>query len=145
MSFIYTFKTKEITLRKGVPLAVIQFLDEAINGKGKRWSDLTPPSHPFFETERWMSVFGQWHWIDTDPHTYFKKRGAHHRLYIHCDINYCDEEIAQFADWITPFVAGHKPKEYIGWYKHDGSDYGERNNVYIERKNPENSGHHPNL
>jgi hypothetical protein len=127
MSFIYRFKTKEITLRRGTPLAVLDFLDKWINDSG---ASPTPPSHPFFETKRWTQLLGKWEW--NNPKTYFIKRGDHWRLFINSDINYGSEEIDQFTDWITPFVAGHKPREFIGGYKCDGLHRWE--NVYIERK-----------
>jgi hypothetical protein len=133
MSFIYTLRTKEITLREDIPGDVVRMLNSFINGYA---SEGFESPHPLFQTERWHSLFCPNGFHEGYPK--FAKRGKYYRLTIHCDINYGSEEIEQFALWITPFVAGHKPREYIGWYKHGDSAYGERNNVYIERTKVEN-------
>ncbi len=128
MSFIYTFKTKELTLREDTPPDVIRMLHSYIH----QWaSEGFESPHPLFRTKRWTALFSPSGFHEGYPK--FEKRGKYMRLTIHCDINYGSEEIEQFALWITPFLAGHKPREYIGWYRHDNSAYGERNNVYIER------------
>mgnify|MGYP007122146559 FL=1 len=129
MSFIYTLKTKELALRQETPPDVIGMLNSFINGLA---SDGFHSDHALFKTKRWEALFCPSGFHEGFPK--FAKRGKYWRLTIHCDINYGSEEIEQFALWITPFLAGHKPREYIGWYRHDNSNYGERNNVYVERE-----------
>lgn len=46
-------------------------------------------------------------------------------------MNYDLEVIEKFAEWITPYVTGHKPKEYIGRW--NGEDDRLSTNLYIER------------
>lgn len=126
MSVIYTFKTKEIALRKGVPLEIVKFLGDIVNDQIWTYAGLP---HPLFKTERWFALFAKSGWYEDC--SYFQNRNGYWRLFIHCDINKGSEGIEQFVDWITPFVAGHKPKEFLGRVIAD-RDY--EYNVYIERK-----------
>lgn len=52
-------------------------------------------------------------------------------LTLHGDLNYGYEAINGFVEYITPYLSGHKPKQYIGWYK--GEDQNERINLYATR------------
>lgn len=127
MGYYYQFKSKEIKLKKDTPKEVIDFLNSYINEEN---FDCPMPAHELFSMKRWTSVFGKWAWYD-NPYTYFKNEKGGWILFIHCDVNYDLEVIEKFAEWITPYVAGHKPKEYIGWWK--GEDDRLSTNLYIER------------
>lgn len=128
MGYSYEFKTKEIKLRRDTPLHVIEFLDKYINN-GRH--DYVIPQHDLFKQERCLSLFNHFAWYDDKP--YFKVvNNKHYVLFLHSDIKYGREEIIAFCDWIAPYVIGHKPKEYIGWYR--GDEDNKPTNLYIERK-----------
>lgn len=90
---------------------------------------LTLPDHPFFKTERWDRIFGC-HYDLAAPY-FIKTKAGYYRLSIGCSINYGFHEIQEFIKWITPYVAGRKKKQYIGWLKNEDQDY--RVNEYVER------------
>ena len=125
MGYYYQFKSKEIKLIKDTPKEIVGFLDAFINQED---FDYPTPSHPLFTLKRWSSVLGKWAWYDK-PFTFFNKDKL--TLFIWCDVNYEREVIIEFVKWITPYVKGHKPKEYIGFIK--GEDDREKTNLYIER------------
>lgn len=129
MGTYFRFETKPLKLKRETPKEIIDFLDERIN---KQDYNVTPPSnHPFFTKERWGSVFN--HHFDLKP-PYFKiEEGKLPVLYINCDVKSGYFEIEQFVDFISPFVVGHKPKEYIGCYNWDDNDDKRDINLYIER------------
>ena len=126
MGFNYTIKTKAIRLKKNTPLDVVNFIRDCLdNNYPEPISD-----HSFFKTERWRSIFSHMG-FDWYEKPYFNKLpNGSFELFLHADIKYGYEEIEQFADWITPYVCGHKPKEYIGSVKNDNLD---RYNLYIDR------------
>lgn len=127
MGFNYTIKTKAIRLKHDIPLGVVNFLSDCLDRKYPEPFD----RHNFFKTERWRSIFGHFgfNWYEKP---YFKKlTNGCYEIFLHADIKYGYEEIEQFALWITPYVCGHKPKEYIGYYINDISHVPV--NVYIDR------------
>ena len=126
MGYYYQFKSKEIQLKKDTPKEIICFLDAFINENN---FDYPKPNHTLFTLEKWSSVLGKWAWYDK-PFTFFNKDKL--ILFIWCDVKDGRNVIIEFANWITPYVRGHKPKEYIGFIK--GEDDREKTNLYIIRK-----------
>jgi hypothetical protein len=127
MSLYTEFKTKLIKLRKDTPAEVIEFLNNWLNKENPDWNP--PFDHQLFKEERWGYIFTKGHY---NASLFVENRGQW-TLFIHTRINYGTEEINQFVSWITPFVIGHKPMEYIGWKRMEG--YSEEN-VYIQRDRP---------
>lgn len=125
MGYYYQFKSKEIKLRKDTPVEVIEFLNAYMNESNFNYPK---PNHPLFEFESWDSVFNKWAWYK-EPYSFFDKEKL--ILFVWCDVKASNEPIIQFAKWIAPYVAGHKPKEYIGWY--EGDSERQPTNLYIER------------
>lgn len=127
MGYYVRFETKKICLRRDIPIEVRDFLENHIHGD---MSYPNPDHKLFHSTSRWHSLFSKFEGLDS---SYIHLRDdGYIELYINCDINYGYDEIELFVDWITPFIAGHKPKEYVGWYQGEGQD--RKHNVYIERK-----------
>lgn len=126
MSYYFTIQTKEIILRKDTPKEVIDFINTLVNTK---IYNIPTPDHKLFTLERWDTLFMSNYWVKEK--TYFKNENGQWKLFVGCQINHGREEIYEFADWITPYVTGHKPKEFIGTIK--GEDRSDRDNVYIER------------
>ena len=69
-----------------------------------------------------------WKKFKTDPDNY----NPIWQLSLYGDLNHGYDAINGFVDYITPYIAGHKPKQYIGWYK--GEDQNERINLYAKKK-----------
>jgi hypothetical protein len=127
MGYYYEFRTKKIKLRKDTPKEVLKFLSGMIYGSE---DEITKPSdHKFFSLDRWDRIFNSLN-DDLKPSLWIPENG-NPELIISCDINYGYEEIKEFAKWITPYVSGHKPKEYIGEVIPEES--WRRFNLYIER------------
>ncbi len=125
MGYYIKFISKELTLRKDNPPEVFNFLNESIsNGTSE-----IKFGHKFFTLERHENIFMSSYSLKEKP--YLKSKGLNWKLRIACDINYGREEILEFAKWITPYIAGHKPKEFIG--ELTGEDEGDRENIYLER------------
>ncbi len=123
MSHHFQLVTKEIVLSKDTPESVIAFLNAAINNT----CDIILPDHDLFKEVQNMEIFSHWAWYDSPT---FCCVGFRWRLTLRSDFkNHDAAEL--FAKWIAPYVAGHKPKEYIGWYKSE--DHQWRINLYIER------------
>lgn len=124
MGYYVQFETKKICLKKEIPEWLIDFLNDADIRKVEN------PEHPLFKTDRWSNLFCLH--SHEKPYYFGKGKNGYYELYLYCEINYGWDEIRLFADWITPFVAGHKNKEYIGYLQ--GEDRDSRENIYIERK-----------
>lgn len=129
MGTYFRFETKPLKLKKTTPKEIIDFLDTRINNQNY---DIPPPTdHKFFTQERWDSVFN--HHFDLTPPYFKTEEGKLPVLYINCDIKAGYSEIEQFVDFISQFIAGHKPKEYIGYYNWDDNDNKTNINIYINR------------
>lgn len=127
MGYYYKFESKKLLLKKDTPLGVIEFIDNCVNN---HILNINLPNHKLFTLDRWDNLFLSNYWLTNK--TYFKKEGALWELFIAVEINYGKEEILEFAKWITPYVVGHKPKEFIGLIK--GEHYGDYCNVYLLRQ-----------
>lgn len=123
---MYTeFKTKKLKLSKTTPPEIIQLLDNLINGDVDTSSTL--PDHKFFTLPRWDRLFHTHHDHEMPS---FEKVGEYWVLFLHADINHGLEEVEEFVDWVTPYVAGRKQKEFIGWSESEG--VGGRINHYVK-------------
>ena len=125
MGYYIKFISKELKLRKDTPQEVIDFINNCVNA---HIFDVTI-NHKLFTLERWNNMFVSNYWLKEK--TYFKNENGKWKFRTSCEINYGRDEILEFAKWISPYVAGHKPKEFIGELK--GENREDRQNVYIER------------
>ncbi len=128
MGYYIKFISKELRLRKDTPQEVIDFINDCVNNHNFN----VIFNHKFFTLKNWDTIFMSNYWLKEE--TYFKNENEQWRLRVACDINYGRNEILQFTEWISPYVIGHKPKEYIGQL--DGEDRGDKQNVYIQRATP---------
>lgn len=133
-----------VILRKDTPQNVIDIIKDHIGLKhipegpalmtAQELFESTPKpeliDHPFFQLPRWMSMFHPHHDLPL-PHIY-QHPGGYWDLQLDADINYGSEEARQFAEWIAPYVAGRKKKQYIGWYKGESHEV-PTINLYVER------------
>lgn len=130
-------------LKKDIPQEVIEILNTHINGnvyenfpaisiveEVYEQTPKPPIDHPFFNQKRWMNLF-HCH-IDLPKPQFFQHPGGYYELQLDAEINYGYEEITQFVNWISPYIAGRKKKQFIGWYK--GESYETSTiNLYVER------------
>lgn len=126
MGYYIHFESTELKLRKDTPQDIIDFLNNCVN---EYKYDFPTPAHKLFTLKRWDNLFIPSAFSKSKP--YFKKENEQWKLFISPVINYGREEILEFAKWITPYVIGHKPKEFIG--ELTGEDHTDRCNVYLER------------
>lgn len=138
---MYTEFHLTMTLRKDTPDDVLLLIQHAIydpdfmtvyidaRNNIETPHPLTLPPHPFFQTERWEGIFG--HHYDIAPPYFIKTKGGYYKLSLGGNINYGHEEIREFIKWISPYVAGRKKRQYIGWYRNE--EYWHRNYEHVER------------
>lgn len=96
------------------------------------------PDHPFFKSERWLMLFHCGNWDDNvmGMRIYLVPgRQEIYELRIESEFKCYDNEIEKFVDWIYPYVAGRKKKQYVGWFFPEFWDH--RNNIYILRNQEE--------
>lgn len=86
--------------------------------------------HEFFKCTRWEALFLSKNWDEEmqGGKMYFNKCWV---IDIHTEFKNYDNEIDKFIDWISPFVAGRKKKQYVGYYR--GEDLNFQVNLYINR------------
>ena len=95
---------------------------------------LIKPDHDLFSTERWDSLFHCKNW---DEHTMGMRlyhcvgKEGRYDLKINSEFRNYDSEIAKFVDWIHPYVAGRKKRQYVGWHLYEHAE--RRTNIYILR------------
>lgn len=125
-------------LRKDTPKQVIDFLDKTINHKDiglpedtvfYHSSDVPKVNieHEFFECPRWEMLFLSNNW---SPELIKGSTFKDYILEIHSEFKNYDGEIDKFIDWISPFIAGHKKKKYLGYEKGEWTN--QRTNIYKE-------------
>jgi len=99
-------------------------------------------SNKFWNILRSRDIFS---WFIDKTHPYLQPRWKDHdkfkndpenyqpiwHLRLIGDLSHSYDAINGFVEYITPYLAGHKPKQYIGWYK--GEDQNERINLYAIR------------
>jgi hypothetical protein len=74
-------------------------------------------SHPFFECTRWWHILCSKQGNGNDG--VFYKNAHYWTIDIFVDFKDYDNEIEKFLNWILPFIAGRKKKQYIGWSCYD--------------------------
>ena len=125
MSVITEVKLK-IKLKKNIPVNLRCWIESTItNNLGIKFNE-----HPFFLTNRWDSIFSTYGY-DGYERASLTKKDNYYLLSIHADINYENEEINTFLDFIKEFCFGRKKKVYIGYSIND--NHAEKQNVYIIR------------
>lgn len=130
MASYYTFVTKDIKLRLDTPVEVLTFLNGAMNGN---IPDIVTIDHDLFNTDGWAYIFDG---CISDVKGYYKHtEGKNAVLKIVTEfVSRYGDIIDLFADWIKPYVTGHKPKEYIGhWYTDYRDSLDKYSNIYINR------------
>jgi hypothetical protein len=128
MGYYYEFHFKAI-LKKETPNLVTEIINLHVNRK--EWpEDDSMPDHEFFTLRRWSRVFSHSAFLE-EMQRFIPRAENYWLLELHTEINYGYEEIQQFVDWISPYVAGRKQKQYVGWYK--GEDDRQRINLYVQR------------
>lgn len=141
----YTQFHAEIPLRKDTPDDVVLLISHAVYDDDfctfyteypkECQHPLILPDHPFFKTDRWGYIFSRYQFDlnDYGKAKFTRSKSGYYDLTIHCNINYGFHEIHEFIEWIKPYVAGRKKKQYIGWWLNEDSFYLNRINEYIER------------
>ena len=125
----YTTEVKiKVNLSADTPKSIINF----INGCIERNNTSKYDNHPFFNTERWLSIFMTFG-FDGYTKPYIKESSSGWELALHSDINYEKEEVSLFVDWIKAYIVGRKKKKYLGWFRRDGEQ--EETNIYLIRDN----------
>lgn len=141
----YTEFIAEIVLRKDTPEDVIQHLktwiierDYELPEETVFFSNAEVPKptiqHPFFECERWFMLFCSNNFnSDKVPSRMHQPRGTGSCWVLEFDSEFknYDSEIDKFVDWISPYVAGHKAKQFIGTQQ--GEDEETPRNIYIDK------------
>lgn len=133
----FDFKAK---FRKDSPAEFIDLIDKIVNRNDELWIELTGKEHPpimsvydtpnlpidhkFGKCHRWNMLFfcEGWSTFDKDKRI----------LIINSNLKNYGGEIEKFIDWISPYVAGHKPKQFVGTRKGEDPD-SPQINIYIER------------
>lgn len=126
----YTQFHCKVNLRKDIPDDVALLINHMIydNVWGE---DLNVQSwHTLFTLERWENLFMTSAFLDGRPR-FIRKTNGYYELELHCDINYGHNEVQEFVKWISPYVAGRKKKQYIGWWKNEDVNW--TCNEYVER------------
>ncbi len=148
----YTELYCNIKLRRDTPKVVIDLLERVVCkgdlGTDKclfDTSDVFKPEidHKFFKCDRWYMLLLSNNFDETKGSSFFfsnPHRGNGYRvLSLNTEFKNYENEIECFIDWITPYVAGHKKKQYLGWWKSESMN--NRINIYIHRNHSENSIH----
>lgn len=132
MGYDVRFKSKPIKLRLDTPKEIIQLLNILVNDyKETDTNKLIIPNHKFFTLDRWRNIFCSSAFEDEEASFEINRHG-NYVLFVNNHIKHGWEEAREFAKWITPYVIGHKPKEFIGTLK--GDEHYDRKNIYIERE-----------
>lgn len=139
----YTRFHFNVRLTKSTPPEVVGFLDKTINQgdiglqEGEvmfKPEDVPVPDlrHAFFLCSRWYALFMSKNWGDLPPTSFgTDPQYGYHHLIIDSEFKNHEDEIGKFIEWVSPWIAGRKKKQYIGWEKHELST--NRTNHYIER------------
>jgi len=125
MSLVTEIKLK-IKLRKDIPKNLISWIENIITEN----SEIKFSNHPFFSTNRWYYIFSTYGYDGYEKPSLIKK-DSYYLLSIHTDVNYENEEINTFLDFIKEYCYGRKKKVYLGYSINDNQD--EKQNVYLCR------------
>ena len=121
----FKFKGK---LKKDTPAEVTKFLHRIFierdlglprNAMLFHSKDVFKPDfdHPFFKCERWYQCFLGTNFNGENMEERTMKYNTHGNsiILIHSEFKNYDDEIEHFLDWIKPFLAGRKKRQYLGW------------------------------
>lgn len=118
-----------VKLIKELPQEVVDFLNEKI--VLNNWvSDEAGLNHRLFKCQRWSSIFA--HSGFHEPPEFYRFPNGYYKLILHGEINNGMDEVYLFKDWIYPYVAGRKSKQYIGYWDNETPEV-PKENIYIER------------
>jgi hypothetical protein len=87
--------------------------------------------HPFFQCERWFAVFLFTNCDNSKKGGKLYQKNDSWIIDLDTEFKNYDDEIENFLDWISPFIAGRKKKQYVGFYQGEDSD--SQVNLYIKR------------
>lgn len=107
MGHYVEIKTKRIVLRKDLPENIVAFIKKAMDVYDYDEHDWIP-EHNLFTLRRWESLF--YPNCDLEKPYFNRLDNGYYELFINADINYGYDECREFADWISPYVAGRKRK-----------------------------------
>lgn len=129
----YTDVHIKVTLIKELPEDVFRFLNEFINNKNY---DVELPEHLLFSLQRGDNFFYESGLFgEPMPPIFRKDAKGYHYLELHASINHAYEELIQFTNWITPYVAGRKKKQYIGYWRDEAFEKRDPDvNIYVNKQ-----------
>ena len=136
----YTELKFDVKLKQDTPENVVNILKMVINerdlGHDKvlfSSEDVFKPelNNPFFKCERWYMLFLSTNFDDEMQGSRFYEENGRWIINLHTEFKNYDSEIDNFFDWIKPFIAGRKKKQYVGYYR--GEDMEQQTNLYVER------------
>lgn len=136
----YTKLTISFSLKKDTPAPIIDLLKRVIIDKDlgvrrqvfKRDDVFVPEVyHDFFKCQNWYMLFLSTNWDNDMKGGSMFLDGKYWRISLDTEFKNYDNETELFLEWITPFVAGRRKKQYIGWQKGESQDC--RQNIYITR------------
>ncbi len=125
-------------LKKDTPKQVIDLLKRVIIdqdlGHDKTLfgsEDVFKPDidHSFSKCNNWYMLFLGTN-FDDDKGREMHEVSGRWLVKIHSDFKNYGNEIDEFIDWISPYIAGRKKKQFIGYWK---GEYSPQINIYIER------------
>jgi hypothetical protein len=131
------FKAK---LKQDTPENVVNILKRVINerdlGHDKVFfdtEDVFKPEldHPFFKCERWYMLFLSTNFDNEMQGGRFYEENGRWIISLHTEFKNYDGEIDYFFEWIKPFIAGRKEKQYVGYWRGENMD--SQCNLYVER------------
>jgi hypothetical protein len=136
----YTELKFDAKLKQDTPENVLNILKRVINerdlGHDKvlfNTKDVFKPEldHPFFKCERWYMLFLSTNWNEEMRGGKFYEEKGRWIISLHTEFKDQDNEIDNFFEWINPFIAGRKKKQYVGYYR--GEEEKRQTNLYVER------------
>lgn len=139
MGYYTTFKFKA-TLKRDLPEDVVSILKKVVTegdlGHNKEMfhsNDVFTPEieHPFFKCERWYMLFLSTNFDNDMPGGKFYEKGHYWVLDLHTEFKNYGSEVDHFMDWITPYIAGRKKKQFVGSWQGENDD--NQTNIYINR------------
>lgn len=141
----YTQFHAKIPLRKDTPDDVVLLIMHAVYDPDFYSACIDPrndldgphplilPEHEFFQQERWGNIFMRSNYYHETGARFTRSRSGYYDLEINCDINYGHVEVQCFLDWIKPWIAGRRKKQFLGYWRNDNMMGQDSVNEYIER------------
>jgi len=104
----YTELVFAVELKEDTPPDVIAILTHMVNGTTE---GIETPNHPFFKTDRWMSLFlCDSYYFPGNTHSDFRYDtiAAAYFLTVRSNIKNYGQEIEKFLSWLAPYVLPHE-------------------------------------